>query len=75
MWISTEWAEINITQFGDDETYKNLGKEFCLVTLSHRGDLDWVAAGIIAIRYGFLRVSSENNLLLHILNFEVFRAL
>ena len=62
---------MNITLFGDDETYKNFGKESCLVTLSHRGDLDWVAAFIIAVRYDFLHVSGENNLLL----FEVFSAL
>jgi lysophosphatidic acid acyltransferase/lysophosphatidylinositol acyltransferase len=59
VWISTEWAGINITLFGDDEAYKNLGKESCLITLSHRGDLDWVAGYIMGVRFRFLHVSSE----------------
>jgi hypothetical protein len=51
---------MNVTLFGDDETYKNFGKESCLVTLSHRGDLDWVGLAIMGIRYGILHVSCES---------------
>ena len=51
---------MNITLFGDDdETYKDFGKESCLITLSHRGDLDWVAGYIMGVRYGFLHVSDS----------------
>ncbi len=48
---------MNITLFGDDETYKNFGKESALITLSHRGDLDWVAGYIMGVRYNFIHVS------------------
>lgn len=60
VWISTEWAEVKVTLFGDDETYKNFGKESSLITLSHRGDLDWVAGYIMGVRFNFLHVSSHS---------------
>ena len=56
VWISTEWARINITMFGDDEAYRKFGKEFSFLTLSHRGDLDWVAGYIMGVRYNFIHV-------------------
>ena len=36
--------------------YEMLGKEFSLVTLSHRGDLDWVAGYVIGAQFNFLKV-------------------
>ena len=51
-----EWAKINITMFGDDEAYRKFGKEFSFVTLSHRGDLDWVAGLFVCLKFNCLHV-------------------
>ena len=75
VWISTEWAGMKITLFGDDETYKDFGKDFCLITLSHRGDLDWVAGYIMGARYGFLHVSNERRVKINILSFVILRTM
>lgn len=47
---------MRIHAFGEDDTYKNFGKESMIVTSSHRGDLDWVAGFVLGARYGFLHV-------------------
>ena len=44
--------------FGEKEVYDKFGTESCLITLNHRGDLDWVAGFIIGAQYNFLHVSS-----------------
>ena len=50
---------MKVTLFSDDETCKNFGREYSLFTLSHRGDLDWVAGYIMCVRYHFLHVSEQ----------------
>ena len=37
--------------------YENIGKEFSLITLSHRGDVDWVAGLLVAAQFNFIHVS------------------
>ena len=46
--------------YGEKGVYDLFGKEPCLVTLSHRGDLDWVGGYIVATRLNFLHVSIIN---------------
>lgn len=53
-WMCEDWASINVRLFGHKETFENLGKEFALMTLSHRGDLDWVAGYVVAARLNFI---------------------
>ena len=48
---------MEMTLFGEEEAFKRFGKERCLITLSHRGDLDWVGGFIMGAHFGFLRVS------------------
>ena len=45
--------------YGEKGVYDLFGKEPCLVTLSHRGDLDWVGGYIVATRLNFLHVSCD----------------
>ena len=55
-WIAYDFAGMRTVLFGDESTYRNFGKELCLITLSHRGDLDWVGGYIVAVQFGFLQV-------------------
>ena len=54
-----DWASINVRLFGHKETFEKMGKEFALMTLSHRGDLDWVAGYVVAARFNFIHVSIQ----------------
>ena len=56
-WIFHDWAGITIRLFGTEETYEKIGKEFSIFTLSHRGDLDWVAGYVVGAQFDFLYVS------------------
>lgn len=53
-WICYDWAGMSVRLFGDEEAFDNFGKEFSLVTLSHRGDLDWVAGYLVASQFNFI---------------------
>lgn len=55
VWIAKDWAGMEMTLFGEEEAFKRFGKERCLITLSHRGDLDWVGGFIMGAHFGFLR--------------------
>ena len=57
VWICHDWAGINVRLFGSKETFANVGKEFSLFTLSHRGDMDWVAGYVVGAQFNFLHVS------------------
>ena len=35
---------------------QKIGKEFALMTLSHRGDVDWVTGYVVATQFNFLHV-------------------
>ena len=59
-WICEDWASINVRLFGEKEAFEKMGKEFALMTLSHRGDLDWVAGYAVATRFNFLHVRFIN---------------
>ena len=60
VWISHDWAGIEVRLFGEAEVYEKLGREFSLLTLSHRGDLDWVAGYIVATQFNFIHVSVQS---------------
>ena len=51
---------MEVYMYGEKGVYDLFGKEPCLVTLSHRGDLDWVGGYIVATRLNFLHVSVIN---------------
>jgi lysophosphatidic acid acyltransferase/lysophosphatidylinositol acyltransferase len=55
VWLSIDWADIQLTCFGDDEVYEKLGKESCLITLSHRGEFDWLIALLVCLSKDFLQ--------------------
>ena len=57
IWVSVDWADTRITLFGSDEACRDFGREYSLVTLSHRGEFDWLIGFIVAARYGFLQVT------------------
>lgn len=57
VWASVDWADLNIHLYGEKDVYDRFGKESCLVTLSHRGDLDWVAGYVVGANMNFLHVS------------------
>ena len=48
---------MNVLMYGDEEAYKQFGRESCLITLSHRGDLDWVAGYTVGAHFKILHVS------------------
>lgn len=56
VWCCVDWADVSITLFGTKETFAEFGKERCLVTLSHRGDFDWLIGYVLADYYGFIQV-------------------
>lgn len=56
VWLCTDYADLRVHVFGDEDAYKMFGKEFHMVTSSHRGDLDWVAGFILGAHYKFLHV-------------------
>ena len=58
IWIAIDWADIQITLFGDDATYEKFGKEYSLITSSHRGDFDWLIAFIVCNYYNCAEVSN-----------------
>ena len=47
---------MKILLYGEDEAYEKFGRESSLITLSHRGDLDWVAGYVISTFFGFMHV-------------------
>lgn len=53
-WICYDWSGIKVRMFGTAEAYEKLGKEFALMTLSHRGDLDWVAGYVVSTQFDFI---------------------
>ena len=55
-WIFHDWAGIGVRLFGEEEVFEKIGNEFSLMTLSHRGDLDWVAGYLIAAQFNFIHV-------------------
>ena len=54
VWVSLDWANMEVYLYGEKGVYDLFGKEPCLVTLSHRGDLDWVGGYIVATHFNFL---------------------
>ena len=60
VWVSLDWANMEVYLYGEKGVYDLFGKEPCLVTLSHRGDLDWVGGYIVATHFNFLHVSVIN---------------
>ena len=61
IWTSIDWADIQITLYGDDEVYHMFGKESCLISLSHRGEFDWMIGFIVSASFGFLEVRIRKN--------------
>ena len=56
-WICEDWSSIRVRLFGAKEAFEKMGTEFALMTLSHRGDLDWVAGYVVAAQFNFIHVS------------------
>ena len=56
IWTCIDWADTQVTLFGTDEAYRTFGKESCLVTLSHRGDFDWLIGFVVSACFDFLEV-------------------
>ena len=61
VWLCCDYGDFRIYAYGTDEVYKNFGKEFLLLSSSHRGDLDWVAGFVLGARYRFLHVRVHVN--------------
>lgn len=56
VWLCCDYGDFRIYAYGTEEAYRNFGKEFLLLSSSHRGDLDWVAGFVLGARYRFLHV-------------------
>lgn len=57
-WALESWAGYDIRVFGEEPIlFKYTNKEHALVTLNHRGDLDWMIGWVISDRMGVLGVS------------------
>ena len=56
-WVMWEWAGMRVHAFGEKDAYDCVGRESCLVTLNHRGELDWLVGCTFATRYNFMHVS------------------
>ena len=59
VWLCTDYADLRVHIFGDEEAYKMIGNEFNMIISSHRGDLDWMAGLILGAHYGFLHVRCD----------------
>ena len=57
MWVSVDWADTQVTLFGDDSAFETFGKNNCLMSVSHRGEFDWVIGFIVCAYFGCLEVS------------------
>ena len=56
IWACIDWADVQVTAFGDQEVFEKIGKEPSLITLSHLGDFDWMIGYLFADAYNFLVV-------------------
>ena len=57
VWVCIDWADVQITLFGEEEALdQELHKQFSLLTLSHRGDFDWLIGLVVCYYYHFLQV-------------------
>ena len=56
IWVCIDWADVQVTLFGEDEVFEKIGKESSLITASHLGDFDWLIAYVMADGYHFLEV-------------------
>ena len=56
VWICTDYGELKVHMFCDKTCYEKFGRESCILTSSHRGDLDWVAGFVLGAHFGFLEV-------------------
>ena len=59
IWVCIDWADIEVTLFGEDEVFAKFGKESALVTLSHLGDFDWLIAYMFASGWHFVEVNKK----------------
>ena len=56
VWVCIDWADVQVTLFGEDEVFEKLGKESSLFTASHLGDFDWLIGYVMADGFHFLEV-------------------
>ena len=64
IWVSIDWADVQVTLFGDDDAYATIGKESSLITSSHLGDFDWLIGLMLADSHGFLEVRHDMKIML-----------
>ena len=61
VWVCIDWADVQVTLFGEEGVFDNeFNKQDCLITLSHRGDFDWLVGLVFCYYKNFLHVSSTN---------------
>ena len=58
-WTLESWAEYDIRAFGSDYDVGHANKEHALVTMNHRGDLDWMIGWVIIDRLAMLGVREK----------------
>ena len=58
IWACIDWADTQVTLFGTEEAYQRFGKESCLITLSHRGDFDWLIGFVVSTCFDCLEVNA-----------------
>lgn len=56
IWLCVDWADVQVTLFGNDEAFASVGKESSLITASHLGDFDWLIGLMFADGHGFIEV-------------------
>ena len=57
IWVCIDWADVQVTLFGEEGIFdQEIHKQFCLMTLSHRGDFDWLVGLVFCYYRNFLQV-------------------
>ena len=56
VWFCTDYANLKLHLYGDQNAYKMFGSEYHIVTSSNRGDLDWVAEFVLLAHHRSLHV-------------------
>ncbi|XP_019851690.1 PREDICTED: 1-acyl-sn-glycerol-3-phosphate acyltransferase delta-like [Amphimedon queenslandica] len=56
VWVCIDWADVQVTLFGEERIYdQEIHKQFNLMTLSHRGDFDWLIGLVFCYYSNFLQ--------------------
>ena len=69
VWICIDWADVQVTVFGEEEAFNKLGKESSLITLSHLGDFDWLIGYLFADNKHILEVNKRILTMIIIMSF------